>query len=132
MRQSKNIHFVTYGDSSYLNSKQRLLLQAKAIDRFCGFHVYGREDLDEKFISSTLPFINLKRGGGYWIWKPYIINKTLINLKHGDYLVYMDVGCTIRKSGIERFDEYIDMLDKNDLGCLSFEIEQELYKWNKE
>mmetsp|Transcript_25921 Transcript_25921/g.62524 ORF Transcript_25921/g.62524 Transcript_25921/m.62524 type:complete len:195 (+) Transcript_25921:1011-1595(+) len=33
-----------------------------------------------------------KRGGGLWLWKPYIINKTLATMNEGDYVVYHDAG----------------------------------------
>ena len=35
----------------------------------------------------------MKRGGGYWIWKPYFILKTLKEkIKYNDYLIYSDSG----------------------------------------
>ena len=30
------------------------------------------------------------RGGGYWLWKPYIISETLCKIDDGDYLFYLD------------------------------------------
>ena len=33
-----------------------------------------------------------KKGAGYWLWKPYIINKTLGMVNDGDYILYSDSG----------------------------------------
>lgn len=32
------------------------------------------------------------RGGGLWLWKPYIILKALAQINYGDYLFYCDTG----------------------------------------
>jgi len=48
-------------------------------------------DLDKEF---RLKHKNLlryyHRGGGYWVWKPYIIRKVLATLKKEDFLFYVD------------------------------------------
>ena len=35
------------------------------------------------------------RGGGYWVWKPWIIVDTLRQMKENDVLVYVDSGQTV-------------------------------------
>ena len=47
------------------------------------------EDLDGRFKKRLR---HKERGVGYWLWKPYIIDKELKKLNHGDYLIYMDAG----------------------------------------
>jgi len=42
-----------------------------------------------KFVSEN------KRGYGYYIWKPYIILKTLKTMDDGDILLYLDSGCEV-------------------------------------
>ena len=52
-----------------------------------------------------------QRGNGYWLWKPYIINKTIIEkLNEGDYLIYTDASMMF--VGSSRL--LIDFLEKND------------------
>jgi hypothetical protein len=34
----------------------------------------------------------VKRGAGYWLWKPYLICEELDRLENGEFLVYYDVG----------------------------------------
>jgi len=38
------------------------------------------------------------RGGGYWLWKPYIVYKHLSKLNDGDILFFVDAGCKIDKN----------------------------------
>lgn len=62
-----------------------------------------------------------KRGYGYWIWKPYLIRKTLDELDKGDCLVYLDAGCEINKEGCQRFKQYIKKVTTSELGILAFD-----------
>ena len=51
--------------------------------------------MDKEFKKKNKDILTRKRGNGYWLWKPYIINKTIIEkLKEGDYLIYTD-ACTL-------------------------------------
>jgi hypothetical protein len=54
----------------------------------------------------TSELYKYKRGGGLWIWKPYIIYKTLLNADEGDFIVYADAGSTIypHKDWIQYFN----------------------------
>ena len=51
-----------------------------------------------------------------------MINKYLERLNRGDYLIYLDAGCSINKKGINRFHEYIEMLDNSNQGIISFDL----------
>jgi hypothetical protein len=53
---------------------------------------YGPQDIDTNFLKKNESIFSQKIGGGYWLWKPYIIVKTLETLSDGDYLCYSDSG----------------------------------------
>lgn len=53
---------------------------------------YGRKDIDENFYLTNKEVLDSPRGAGYWLWKPYIINKTINKLNEGDILIYSDAG----------------------------------------
>lgn len=93
--------FLTYGDNNFKKSRKRIINEAKQLDLFTDC-IMETEDIfndtefkkqfkNEKFIQVA----NSNRGGGYWIWKPYILYKHLSNLNEGDILVYSDAGCQI-------------------------------------
>jgi hypothetical protein len=123
------IHFITFGDSGFAETKKRLLSQAESLGWFDTATAYGTEDLDDDFKERFKSILTMPRGGGYWIWKPYIIHKHLEKIKDGDILIYLDAGCYINPNGYKRFKEYIEMLNADESGdsgdsegCISFQM----------
>ena len=63
--------------------------------KFCGFDEvieYKPESIDSEFREKNSALLNIKRGNGLWLWKPYIIHETLKKFKDGDYIFYCDSG----------------------------------------
>ena len=53
-------------------------------------------DLDKRFVERNKNILNKKRGAGYWLWKPYVILKALLeNADWGDLIIYIDAGVQI-------------------------------------
>lgn len=131
------IHFITYGDENYEETKKRLCNQAVSLSGdngngsnswFDTITSYSPDDLDDEFKEKFKSVLELPRGGGYWIWKPYIINKHLEKMDDGDILIYLDAGCYINPSGRQRFNEYIEMLKNSEEGAISFQMPQHIEK----
>ncbi len=116
------VHFITYGDNNFKNSKKRLEQEAKNVGWFDSISVFGPEDLDNEFKTRFKDVLKHSKGGGYWIWKPYIIKKKLDEIDNDDILIYLDAGCSINPLGKDRFDEYIDMLGNREEGVISFQM----------
>jgi len=110
------VYFFTYGDNNYQTSKQRIKDEALKCGYLDVVDIYGREDLSEDFINKTKPYIDHPRGGGFWIWKTYLLKKTFEKMNNGDYCVYIDAGCTINPMGAERFKYYLSLLDDSESG----------------
>ena len=129
-----NIHFITYGDNNFVQSKKRILNEANEFGEFKTIKGYGPEDLSEDFKEKYKEVLNMPRGGGYWIWKLYIINDYLKNIGDNEYLIYLDAGSTINKQGKRRFFEYIDKLknSENHYGILSFQMSGNISDYQKE
>ena len=129
-----NIHFITYGDSNFEKSKKRILNEAKDFNEFKTIKGYGPEDLPEDFKEKYKDILSMSRGGGYWIWRPIIIEDAINNINDNEYLVYLDAGCTINKQGKRRFFEYIDKLEnsENHYGILSFQMSGNISDYQKE
>ena len=130
--------FITFGapKKKFHNALSRIYNEAKQFSLFDEIICYDETELkkDEVFWSKNGSFIeNNVRGYGYWIWKPYLIYKKLIDLNENDILVYADCGCEINVNGKKRFNEYIDMLDNNEdnYGIISFQMEHLEKKWTK-
>jgi hypothetical protein len=116
------IHLITYGDAKYEKSKQKLYNEALNTRWFNTFTNYGPNNLDNSFKRQFKNILDEPRGGGYWIWKPYIIKKKLNEIKFNDILIYLDAGCSINPMGKKRLIEYIKMLNINDSGIISFQL----------
>jgi len=123
------IHLITYGNNYYNNSKKRLYNEALSSGWFNTITLYGPEDLDDEFTLNFKDILRQQKGGGYWIWKPYIIKKHLDKLQDNDILIYLDAGCSINKNGVQRFKDYINMVNNNDAGIISFQMDHIEKKW---
>ena len=116
------IHFITYSNNVFQKAKERLCREAETTNWFDSITPYGPDDLDDDFKIKFKDILKKGRGGGYWIWKAYIIHKKLYEINNDDILIYLDAGCTINPKGNKRFDEYISMLNKNDNGIISYQM----------
>lgn len=57
--------------------------------------VYTPADIDEKYVYDYGHIFKHERGAGYWLWKPYIIHKSLLLADKGDFILYTDAGVEI-------------------------------------
>ena len=92
--------FITFGGGhqNFIDAGERLIEQARKTKYFDKTIFYTEKDLknDKRFWSQHSEFIlKNKRGYGYWLWKPYIIKKTMSAMRNGDILFYSDCGCEI-------------------------------------
>lgn len=87
---------ITYGNEKYDRSKKfncRMALRMGA-DKAIAF---GPEDISDDYKKKNYEIWSQPRGGGYWLWKPYIINKMLEKINEDDYLIYTDAGAVFVK-----------------------------------
>ena len=125
---NQQIHFITYGDDN-VNCKDRIISEAEKFGRFDTIKAYSRKDISKEFMNKYENILNNNRGGGYWIWKFDIILSRLNEINDNDILVYTDCGCTININGINRFNEYVDMLNMSEYGIISFEMSYIEREW---
>lgn len=57
--------------------------------------IYGPRDIDQKFRKANAAILDQTRGCGYWLWKPYFIDRELKKMKDDEYLIYCDAGVEI-------------------------------------
>lgn len=81
---------ISYGNKLYYNSLLRLKNEAENIKIFDKVIIYTDKDLPDEIILN--PLYKYERGGGYWVWKPWVIYHTLQKLNDDDILVYCDSG----------------------------------------
>lgn len=89
-------YFITYGDENYTRSAQRLVAEARSLGIFDDVRTYGPADLPDDV--KRHPLMCHARGGGYWYWKPCLLQACLRRMQEGDILVYADAGCSVQPS----------------------------------
>lgn len=125
-------YFLSFADSRMSAALNRLGRQAETLNFFDQIILLTEQDLAPEFVSRMGKYLSPScRGFGYWSWKPWAISHTLQQMKEGDRLLYLDAGCHINPNGIERFREYVAMLDRDGSGMLVFNNGQPEFKWTK-
>lgn len=119
---TQKIHFITYGNDLYNNSKKRLNTQCINSGWFDTITICGPENLSEEFKSEFNDILRKPRGAGYWIWKFDIIKQQLTKINNNDILIYLDAGCSINTNGKIRFNEYIELLNNSNESIISFQM----------
>ena len=130
--------FISYSNEAMAYSLKRIGRQARSLGVFDEVRLYTPSNLPEYARKS--PLMASSRGAGYWLWKPVMIKETLDSLDDGDAVVYVDAGCTLRKS--EDWKEYLRLMDSYDTVCFQYAKDHpeweklgatssEMYHWTK-
>lgn len=117
---------IAYANKAMRNSLLLLGQEARFTHVFDKIILYTEKDLSEEILNS--PLMKHKRGGGYWIWKPYIIWKTLQEYGKEDYICYLDCGNKVFKGA--EWDYYFSLLKKFNTIC--FQYQDKVPKWVNE
>ena len=123
--------FITFGAGSqdYYDAVNRLTSQANKLNIFDTVIGYTDNDLknDTDFWNRHSNFIlNNNRGYGYWLWKSYLIMKTLETMDKNDILIYADCGCEINFKNKKNFLNIFDIV-KTDLIVGSYTSNEKEY-----
>jgi hypothetical protein len=89
--KSPAYHLIAYSSLEFVSAGNRLLASAKLHSGFTFVRLYTPDDLDALFNQRNSHILSHKKGGGYWIYKPYILLYHLTNVAAAeDIIVYMD------------------------------------------
>ncbi|GEL12384.1 hypothetical protein SAMN05192550_2265 [Flavobacterium glycines] len=120
------IYFVTYGNDKFKYSVKRIVKEAHKIEIFDEVISFSEKDLP-LYIKSS-PLFSTSKGGGYWLWKPFVVKKILDQAQMGDVIIYSDAGNTLFES--EQWKKYISFLNNED--CVFFQYRENVdYGWSK-
>lgn len=131
------IHLLTFADkindNKYYDYAQQLVQDATSYNIFSTIKCLTAVDLfkNNDFHKHATFISENKRGFGYWLWKPFLIWKTLEELPEGDLLVYLDAGTKLSLEGKSRFMDYLAIQRKDKYNNLFFEQEDVISSWCK-
>lgn len=109
------IYEISFSDELFVSAQR---FNAKMAKKFGADVViqYGPEDIEESFKKENAEIWCNSRGYGYWIWKPYITEKTLEKMNDGDILVYMDSGACFT----DDIRILTDVMDRDEIDIMIF------------
>ena len=83
-------HFITFATPDHMSFAEANVKSALEVGGFDTAKIYTMNDIDDYFKAKNSHILNQPIGSGYWIWKPYIILKKLLEIEEGDILCYND------------------------------------------
>ena len=114
-KKKQKIILISYANEAY-RAAQKLQAKTAKVAGFTDVIEYGPEDIEESFKKANANIFEYKRGNGLWLWKPYLIKKTLDNMQDGEILFYCDSGaCFFRNvdgilSKLQEQDVWVSVL----------------------
>lgn len=102
------IRLITFADDK-MSKAAEICCKSGIWNNIDEFERFDPEDIDVKFYRKNKAILDAERGPGYWLWKPYFIDKTLKKMNEGDHLVYADAGVEF----INNIRYVIDRMDQD-------------------
>ena len=118
--------FIAYADEKMAYSLKRIGHQAKRLGIFDEIILYTPQDLPDDL--KATPLMQNSYGGGYWAWKPWIIQHTLDTHENGDVVCYVDAGCTLHGNRNE-WNNYLKLIGQYD--TILFQYPDEMPVWER-
>ena len=120
--------FVTYADREFREAAVRLRRCARKMGLFDRVCVYTPKQLPDYILSS--PLFRYSRGGGYWCWKPYILQDALSKCETGDVVYYADSGCVLNPEA-EEWRRWAEEMQTHDAIFFQYRKDYHYALWDK-
>lgn len=108
---------INYSDNKFENQRKYNTSTAYRKGRVDKVIEYTSADIDPAFYERNKTILLYQRGAGLWLWKPYIILKTLDGMKSGDYLFYCDAGAYY----VDKVSKLVAVMEKQHIDLMPFE-----------
>lgn len=83
---------------------------------------YTDKDIDAAFRAANKEILDNPRGGGYYLWKPYVFYRGYQELEDGDYLIYTDAGSVY----VDEIQKLIDCMEQEHVNLMLFSLQNEM------
>jgi hypothetical protein len=119
---------INYAHNGFYASQEKNAKTGLEIGGFTDVIKYNFKNLDDKFVFKNQNILMQPRGAGYWLWKPYIILKTLEAMDENDILFYSDAAIEFS----ENMKYYFDLVCEQERGIVLFYNNSHLnHTWTK-
>lgn len=129
--EKQKIYGISYASRRFINRHNIIQDIAQKSNYFDYFKCYKEDDINSDFKNKFKEVWNSYRGGGYWIWKNYLILQKLKEINDNDILIYIDAGChlNINDTAKTKLNNYINLVNNHWCGLLKFELPFEEHKF---
>lgn len=104
--QRPPVYLISYAAGKEMWFKNQNALAHSALNKGIDFILnYKASHLDPEFVTKNKATLSQKTGGGYWIWKPHLILKTLKMVPEGAIIIYSDSANIFRGSWIQLLEK---------------------------
>lgn len=119
MPAQRRLALLCYATSGY-EAQQRAVVRSAERVGFTDCHAWNRPMLEQTaFYAEHRAMLDSPKGGGYWLWKPFLIARVLGGLRPGDFLVYTDCGYPWRPLVIRQpLDATLEWCERENQGLL--------------
>lgn len=83
---------------------------------------YTDADIDPKFRAANKEILDHPRGGGYYLWKPYVFYRAYQEMGEDDYLIYTDAASIY----VDSIQKLIDAMEKEQVSLMLFSLQNEM------
>lgn len=104
---------VNYANDNVKFGQKLNSVTGKHIAHFDKIFSYSPQDISNDFKLKNAEILNVNSKNGLFLWKPYIVKKTLDKLNEGDILFYCDSGAFFLK----KMDQVFKLMKKIDIWC---------------
>ena len=109
---------LNYANHAFRKSQRLNSKTAKEIGNFDRVLSFSPRNIDRGFYQANRHILDQEKGNGYWLWKPYFIQRALDNVEVGDFVFYSDSGSYF----IGSIDLAIDVCISSGQDILPFEL----------
>lgn len=122
MYKSHKTHLITYAEGynalgvSFKDLQEQSVKTATEHNCFDTIYCLDSKSIDPNFYQANKNILSQKKGGGYWLWKPYLVNKLLEKINEGDFIFYADAFVFF----IKNIEPLYKVCDEKTKGLLAF------------
>jgi hypothetical protein len=118
---------INYANAVFRKSQIKNSRTGSEIGGFMEVISYTPKDVDQQFRAKNSAILRQEKGGGYFLWKPYFIRKTLDLMNDGDFLFYCDSGSYF----IDSIADLVEFCKSKNQDIIPFELEHAEKHWSK-
>jgi hypothetical protein len=101
-------YLVSFATPEFYRSRAGLVSSARRHGVSEAFSFTGRDLKKTSFYRRSRHILGQRRGGGYWLWKPYFILEAMQSVPEGSIILYADAGIEVTGDLTPLFDIVVD------------------------